>query len=168
MPTATKKPKLSLEALVAKHENLKLSFGEESNTFGPKIINTVSKHEIKATEEELLRYINTKDYKKSLEKWYDDVEFEKYLPHIVPHKGNPKKLVCLLTKKKLNKIPVEVEKHVNGKNFKKKLLEKQEFEAKQKEKKLKKEEEHGMEEEDEEEEENDEEMLQDESEDESG
>lgn len=120
------KPKVeeTIEDLVAKYDNIVLKTSEH----GLKIINSVTGHEIKATKDNLLIYLNTKDFTKGEEKWYDDSLFEKYLPNIVPHLKNSKKLVCRITKKHLNKIPSQVEKHINGKAYKKKLKEKVEFE----------------------------------------
>lgn len=51
--------------------------------------------------------------------WYDDSKFEEYLPYIVPHKANERKLFCKVTKQELNKVPAQVAKHVKGKKFKK-------------------------------------------------
>lgn len=53
-------------------------------------------------------------------------DFSKYEPLIVPHKTNPKLLYCTLTQMELNRIPQEVERHVNGKRF---LNRKQEMEG---------------------------------------
>ena len=40
-----------------------------------------------------------------------------YLPYIVPHKEDQKKLFCTLTKEVLHKIPEKIKNHVNGKRF---------------------------------------------------
>ncbi|CAD7972923.1 unnamed protein product [Amoebophrya sp. A120] len=45
-------------------------------------------------------------------------DYKKYEPHITAHKKDKTKLFCNLTASVLNKIPIEVEKHVNGKRFK--------------------------------------------------
>ncbi len=63
----------------------------------------------------ILSHINGKKFKKALE-WYEH-DFSKYEPYIVPHKHDPKKLYCTLTKQNLNKIPEEVSKHYEGKRF---------------------------------------------------
>lgn len=47
-----------------------------------------------------------------------NADFSKYEPLIVAHKTNPKLLFCTLTRKELNRIPKQVEAHVNGKRFK--------------------------------------------------
>ncbi|CAN0484385.1 unnamed protein product, partial [Scytosiphon promiscuus] len=46
-----------------------------------------------------------------------NADFTKYEPLIVGHKTNPKLLFCTLTRIELNRIPKEVEAHVNGKRF---------------------------------------------------
>ena len=53
---------------------------------------------------------------KKMKEWYTH-DYSKYLPYIVEHKRDTKKLFCRLTKKKLNRIPDEVEKHSKGKKF---------------------------------------------------
>lgn len=64
-------------------------------------------------------HVQSKSYKKA--SWYA-ADYSKYLPHIVPHKKDPKKLLyCTVTRRTLNKIPNQVEKHVNGHKFKRKL-----------------------------------------------
>lgn len=46
-----------------------------------------------------------------------NADLSKYEPLIVAHKTNPKLLFCTLTRKELNRIPEQVEAHVNGKRF---------------------------------------------------
>lgn len=46
-----------------------------------------------------------------------NADFSKYEPQIVAHKTNPKLLFCTLTRKELNRIPKQVEAHVNGKRY---------------------------------------------------
>lgn len=46
-----------------------------------------------------------------------NADFSKYEPLIVAHETNPKLLVCKLTDIELNRIPKEVEAHVNGKRY---------------------------------------------------
>lgn len=127
----------NLQQLLKKHPSLE----KKSTEFGDKIVNAITGHEIKCDLDTLVVYLNTKNYRRAVEKWYDDTVFEKYLPYVVPNKKDDKKLFCKVTKRKLNKIPAEVEKHVNGKNYKrqfKELIEaeerKKELEKKRKEK----------------------------------
>ena len=44
-------------------------------------------------------------------------DYSKYEPFIMPHKTKPKMLYCTLTGTELNRIPKQVEAHVNGKRF---------------------------------------------------
>ena len=75
----------------------------------------LSGHEMPLKLETIMEYINSRNFKK-IKEWYNQ-DFSKYLPYIVQHNSNPKLLHCKLTNKPLNKIPVEIEKHVNGKKF---------------------------------------------------
>ena len=56
-------------------------------------------------------------------------DFAKHLPHIVENKRDPRKLFCHRTKLHLNKVPEEVETHVNGRRFRARM---HEWEEKQK------------------------------------
>jgi len=56
-------------------------------------------------------------------------DFAKHLPHIVENKRDPRKLFCHRTKLHLNKVPEEVETHVNGRRFRARM---NEWEEKQK------------------------------------
>ncbi|CAN0409236.1 unnamed protein product [Ectocarpus sp. 12 AP-2014] len=61
------------------------------------------------------QHLNSKKLKKERE-WYN-ADFSKYEPFVVAHKTNPKLLFCTLTRMELNRIPKEVEDHVNGKRY---------------------------------------------------
>jgi hypothetical protein len=61
------------------------------------------------------QYLKSKKLMKA-KLWYSQ-DFKRYEPYIVAHKKEPKLLYCTLTKKKLNKIPEEIEAHVKGKRF---------------------------------------------------
>lgn len=50
-------------------------------------------------------------------------DYSKYEPLIVAHKTNPKMLFCKLTGIELNRVPAQVEAHVNGKRFRNRKLE---------------------------------------------
>ncbi len=60
-------------------------------------------------------HVNGKKFKKAIE-WYNH-DYSQYMPFIVAHKSDNKKLFCTLTKQTLNKIPEEVQKHWEGKRF---------------------------------------------------
>ncbi len=59
-------------------------------------------------------YINGKKFKKDTQ-WYS-YDFSTFLPYIVVDKDD-KFMRCTLTQQKLNKIPDEINKHMNGKKF---------------------------------------------------
>lgn len=99
---------LTVAELLSKHSFLSLT---PSN----RIKCEVTGHELPLQVDAIVAHISSGKFKKQLE-WYSH-DFGAYLPHIVPHKSNPKKLYCKLTQQELNKIPAEVEKHANGKRF---------------------------------------------------
>lgn len=99
----------SLADVLQKHTFLKLL---PSN----RIKCEVTQHELPLDVKVIEAHVNGKKFKKALE-WYNH-DYSQYLPYIVPHKEDNKKLFCLLTKQTLNKIPAEVQKHVSGKRFK--------------------------------------------------
>lgn len=80
-----------------------------------RILCKVTGHEMPARADAVAAHIQGKKFKKALE-WYKH-DFSEYLPHIVPHKRNPKKMFCLLTRQALNRIPEEVKRHCEGKRF---------------------------------------------------
>ena len=71
----------------------------------------------------IFAYLNGSKYKKAAQ-WYSS-SFEKYAPHIIAHKTDDKKLYCTITKLILNKIPEEIESHMEGKRYKRLLKEQQ-------------------------------------------
>lgn len=77
---------------------------------------SVTGHEMPPNFDVITAHLNGKDFKKKKE-WYN-ADYSPYLPYIVPHKDSDKMLYCTLTGISLNKIPNEVQKHVNGKKFK--------------------------------------------------
>lgn len=80
-----------------------------------KIKCSITGHEMPPNVEIVQQYLNSKRFQKAV-KWYSH-DFSQYLPHIVPHDSNPKLLTCKLTTLTLNRIPEEIEVHVNGKRF---------------------------------------------------
>jgi hypothetical protein len=72
-------------------------------------------------------HLNGKRYKKAkLQEKVQAYDFSKYQPNIVQSKKDPSKLFCHLTKKTLNKVPEEIEIHVNGRRYKARLREREE------------------------------------------
>ncbi len=106
----------TLGQLLGEHKYLKLL---PSN----KILCDVTGHEMSARADVVQAYISGKSFKKQLE-WYKH-DYSEFLPYIVEDKRNNKKLFCKLTREPLNRIPDEVRKHMQGKRFKRLLLEKE-------------------------------------------
>lgn len=75
----------------------------------------ITGHELPLKPDAIQSHVKGKKFKKSLE-WYN-YDYSEFLPYIVPHKRDPKKLFCLLTRQELNKVPEEVKKHIQGKRF---------------------------------------------------
>ena len=67
-----------------------------------------------ATEENYLKYLQSKSYKKGQESVFDISLYEDIL---VNHKGNDGYFFCQLTGVKVPKKKSAIEKHVNGKKF---------------------------------------------------
>lgn len=99
---------MSVALLLQQYPQLQL----QSNN---KILCSLTNHEMSPQYKAIISHVEGKKFKKAME-WYKH-DFSNYLPHIVPHKRDDKKLFCVLTKETLNKIPAEIEKHVNGKRF---------------------------------------------------
>ncbi len=76
----------------------------------------LTQHELVPTKEAIETYLKTKKFIKAKD-WYC-YDYSKYEPYIVVHRRKPKCLYCNVTNTILNRIPAEVEKHVNGKRFK--------------------------------------------------
>ena len=76
----------------------------------------ITGHEMPAEYNAVEGYLKNSRKLKKMKEWYTH-DYSKYLPYIVEHKKDSKKLFCRLTKTKLNRIPDEVEKHWKGKRF---------------------------------------------------
>ena len=112
-----------ISQFVEKHKDFEI-FRE-----GTKVRCTLTRHELPARIEDLEAYIKTKKYLACKRKGGGndpDFDFSKFLPHIVQNLKEPKALFCQLTGQRLNKNPAEVEKHMNGKRFKRALQEAEE------------------------------------------
>lgn len=68
-----------------------------------KIVCKYSNHEMPPNAVIVNQYLQSKKFIKAKE-WYS-IDYSKYLPYIVPHKSDNRKLYCTLTKYILNKIP---------------------------------------------------------------
>ncbi|KAG5177664.1 surfeit locus protein 2-domain-containing protein [Tribonema minus] len=103
-----------VQAIIDQHDFLSL------NEHGKAHCN-VTNLDIPARVDALKTHLASKKFIKQRD-WYS-YDFSKYEPHIVANKKDPKLLFCKLTMKPLNRIPEEIETHVNGKRFKRLVAE---------------------------------------------
>lgn len=87
---------LSLSKLLQENDCLSL-------TPQNKIVCKYSSHEMPPRADIVQQYLQSKKFIKAKE-WYS-VDYSCYLPYIVSHKSDSRKLYCTLTKFVLNKIP---------------------------------------------------------------
>jgi hypothetical protein len=99
----------SLNALVAKYPSLKL----QKNG---KVLCKVTGHEMAAETSVVQAYVTGKRFVKEIG-WHN-YNYDEFLPYIKPNRDDMKYMYCTLSKIKLNRIPAEIKKHMNGKNFK--------------------------------------------------
>lgn len=99
---------MSLSALLDLNKNLAL-------TSNNRIRCSYSGHEMPPRADVVQQYLSSKKFMKARD-WYSK-DFSKFQPHVVQDKHDPLRLYCRLTKQSLNKIPEEIEKHVQGKRF---------------------------------------------------
>jgi hypothetical protein len=103
----------TVESLIAKHKFLSIV----NTDYGEKVECELTKHQIKPKVELIEQHLRSKKLERAQKGWFKDDWVEEFLPWIVPHKRDAKRLYCTLTQLAVNKIPEEVEKHVNGKRF---------------------------------------------------
>uniref|UniRef100_F6YMT1 Uncharacterized protein n=1 Tax=Ciona intestinalis TaxID=7719 RepID=F6YMT1_CIOIN len=82
---------------------------------------TVTNHEMPCRHDSVLQHVKGKKYLRLTTGITGEFDITKYEPHIMPSnkKGHENQLFCTLTLRHLNKIPSHLEKHVNGKRYKK-------------------------------------------------
>lgn len=102
-------------------------------TSAGKIVCKLTQHEMPARLEVVQQHLRSKRFLRARD-WYS-ADFTKYEPRIVPHRRDKKKLFCTVTRQTLNRIPTEVERHVNGKRYTRQLaeIERKEAEKRQRE-----------------------------------
>ncbi|XP_064649023.1 surfeit locus protein 2-like [Lineus longissimus] len=88
---------------------------------GKKVKCRLSGHEMPCKPEAINSYLEGKKFKKLQS--HKEFDYEKYKQHLVPNKKkkHENQLFCKLTLRTLNKQPVHVLRHVNGKRFKRAL-----------------------------------------------
>lgn len=99
---------MSVAELLAQNERLSL-------TPTNRIKCSITGHEMPCKYDVVAAHLNGSKFRKASQ-WYNH-NYDAYLPYIIPHKSDTKKLYCTLTQQTLNRIPQVVEKHVQGKRF---------------------------------------------------
>jgi len=84
-----------------------------------RVVCSLTNHCMVPTIPIITQYVNGNRYKKAKES--ECYDFEKHQPYIISSNRHPKRLYCTITQMEINKIPKEVEAHVNGKYYKHKL-----------------------------------------------
>ena len=100
----------SLATLLSEHKD-EIALTED----GLRIKCLITPHEMPARADVVEVYLNGNKFKKAKE-WYSQ-DYSKYEPFLVQDKKNKFQLFCKITRLRVNKIPKDVEKHVNGKRF---------------------------------------------------
>ncbi|KAJ0408843.1 hypothetical protein P43SY_000739 [Pythium insidiosum] len=105
-----------VKALLAEHSYLQLVETGEGEQKRVRVRCDLLQHEMLPRKDVIEAYLKSKKFVKAKE-WYC-YDYSQYEPYIVAHRRKPKCLYCNVTNTVLNRIPAEVEKHVNGKRFK--------------------------------------------------
>ncbi|XP_054749377.2 surfeit locus protein 2-like [Lytechinus pictus] len=98
-----------------------LKITDDAFSKAKKVKCSLTGHELPCRLAELEKYTNGKRFKTAQDR--DKDKFEQYKPHIVPStkKGRENQLFCTLTVRHINRVPAHVERHVNGRRYKKAL-----------------------------------------------
>lgn len=105
-----------VRALLAHHDFLEVVTTGEGEQQRVRVRCELTQHEMVPRADAIASYLGSKKFQKARD-WYC-YDYSKYEPYIVGHRRKPKSLFCNVTGTVLNRIPAEVEKHVNGKKFK--------------------------------------------------
>ncbi|GFN76380.1 surfeit locus protein 2 [Plakobranchus ocellatus] len=104
----------AVEALLKSHKSLQ--YDKSQN----KVICQLTRHEMPSTIDAIESYVKGKKYLKAVQKSF---EYDQYKPHIVPSskRKHLHELFCTLTLRHVSKTPQAVERHVQGKKYKRAL-----------------------------------------------
>lgn len=105
----------AVKALLAEHEFLEMIETGEGDQKRVRVRCELTQHEMLPRADAIATHLQSKKFLKAKE-WYC-YDYSKYEPYIVAHRRKPKSLFCNVTNTVLNRIPAEIEKHVNGKKF---------------------------------------------------
>ncbi|KAG2509881.1 hypothetical protein JM18_009043 [Phytophthora kernoviae] len=102
--------------LLEKNEFLELVETGEGDLKRTRVKCQLTQHEMLPRVDIIESHLRSKKVVKARD-WYCH-DYSQYEPYIVPHRRLTKSLYCNVTGTILNRIPSEVEKHVNGKRYK--------------------------------------------------
>ena len=88
---------------------------------GKRVRCSITGHEMTSDVDVVKSYLKSKKLHKMKE--MSDYNFDKLAPYVIPHNRDESKMFCVLTKEKIDRIPSVLEKHVNGKRFKRLRIE---------------------------------------------
>lgn len=106
----------AVRALLEAHDFLELATTDDGDVQRVRVRCALTQHEMVPRADAIEAYLGSKKFAKARD-WYC-FDYSKYEPFIVAHRRKPKSLYCNVTGTVLNRIPAEVERHVNGKKFK--------------------------------------------------
>ncbi|CAI5719683.1 unnamed protein product [Hyaloperonospora brassicae] len=107
----------ALQQLLDQHEFLEvLETGGHDEPKRVRVKCQLTQHEMLPRADVVTAHLTSKKFCKARD-WYCH-DYSQYEPYIVPHRRLPKCLFCNVTSTILNRIPAEVEKHVQGKRYK--------------------------------------------------
>ena len=122
---STKRAPKELQPLLREHKSLSLVRRTVGDSTILRVTCKLTGHEMPATVPVVTTYVSGRRYKRAVWQNFDYAQFE---PWLMPNGHDQRLLWCTLTKRAVNKIPKDVEKHTSGKKFKRL---KKEAEAKQ-------------------------------------
>ncbi|KAE9023979.1 hypothetical protein PR003_g11594 [Phytophthora rubi] len=106
----------AVQQLLSKHEFLELVESGEGDDKRARVKCSLTQHEMLPRMDVIETHLKSKKFVKARD-WYCH-DYAQYEPYIVPHRRLTKSLFCNVTGTILNRIPSEVEKHVQGKRYK--------------------------------------------------
>ncbi|GMF38270.1 unnamed protein product [Phytophthora fragariaefolia] len=106
----------AVQQLLSEHKFLEPVESGEGDARRVRVKCGLTQHEMLPRADVIEAHLRSKKFIKARD-WYCH-DYSQYEPYIVPHRRLPKSLYCNVTGTILNRIPSEVEKHVQGKRYK--------------------------------------------------
>ncbi|KAG7383723.1 Surfeit locus protein 2 [Phytophthora pseudosyringae] len=106
----------AVQQLLRQHEFLELVESGEGDNKRVRVKCQLTQHEMLPRADVIAQHVDSKKFVKARD-WYCH-DYSQYEPYIVPHRRLTKSLFCNVTGTILNRIPYEVERHIQGKRYK--------------------------------------------------